>query len=445
MADKHYDSFPAEIVALKRDLAAAREQARTAEENSDVCEGALDIAMQREEAMLRLFDPDEKRVEEVLAIRGKCVSSSPLREQLAERDARIEKLAEMFDESSPCNDDCAFAAIASWVLPEDRKRVHEMRDLLREQLAAAREQARTAERKWQEYERDYILPCFRWAKEMGFDLEKLVHERAGKNCVVLFVEEIRSQLAARDAEVGSYRIALADIAEDCGPLKPYVANEAQGALAGVLAVAENALRAYSDRHPASPPTPTQDRSGREEADTCCGRPMTTNQERPGYMVCAVCGTHWPLAKQTAQPEPAPGVNSPILGGPVHISPPPDAKAAPERMTVARYLDGSTSLWADTIGSGWKEHYVRSDLHAAAIARAEALEKALRSLVDTLPRCDQHPDRPATRAWVRGAGRYCDECGLKHEPNPVHEYPRAQPLRNAIALLDPARTGPEKST
>ena len=28
---------------------------------------------------------------------------------------------------------------------------------------------------WQEYERDYILPCFRWAKELGIDLQELAY------------------------------------------------------------------------------------------------------------------------------------------------------------------------------------------------------------------------------------------------------------------------------
>jgi hypothetical protein len=61
--------------------------------------------------------------------------------------------------------------------------------------------------------------------------------------------------------------------------------------------------------------------------------------------------------------------------------------------------------------------------------AEGAIQALRDLVDALPRCDQHPDRPDTRAVVRGSTRYCDACGTG-----VPEYPRASPLRRAVALL-----------
>lgn len=61
-------------------------------------------------------------------------------------------------------------------------------------------------------------------------------------------------------------------------------------------------------------------------------------------------------------------------------------------------------------------------------RIEALESALTDLIDSLPKCDQCT-RPATRAWERGKGRYCDEDGLL-----VPDYPRAPALRKAIALL-----------
>jgi hypothetical protein len=85
--------------------------------------------------------------------------------------------------------------------------------------------------------------------------------------------------------------------------------------------------------------------------------------------------------------------------------------------------------------------VRTEYHTFVQQRDEARIKAtelgdiLRDLVYTLPRCDNHPDRPATRAWVRGAGRYCDECGTKVGMLPVHEYPRAAAVRKAQALLE----------
>ena len=53
--------------------------------------------------------------------------------------------------------------------------------------------AEQAERKWQEYERDYILPCFKWAEELGYDLHEAVRENPGRNCVDLFVRWLRGQ------------------------------------------------------------------------------------------------------------------------------------------------------------------------------------------------------------------------------------------------------------
>lgn len=45
-------------------------------------------------------------------------------------------------------------------------------DLAEEFFAAdkLREELTAANKKWQDYERDYILPCFEWAKESGLDL-----------------------------------------------------------------------------------------------------------------------------------------------------------------------------------------------------------------------------------------------------------------------------------
>jgi hypothetical protein len=62
----------------------------------------------------------------------------------------------------------------------------------------------------------------------------------------------------------------------------------------------------------------------------------------------------------------------------------------------------------------------------ALYRARAV---LRELVDALPRCD-HCHAPATRAHGRGGARYCDE----HAPAGCPPYPRAEPLRRALAAL-----------
>jgi hypothetical protein len=79
---------------------------------------------------------------------------------------------------------------------------------------------------------------------------------------------------------------------------------------------------------------------------------------------------------------------------------------------------------------------RQMLHAERARSAELCE-ALRALVESLPKCDVHIDRPATRAHERGGARYCDECGTRNPDmqNAVPEYPRAVSLRAAVALLE----------
>lgn len=63
-------------------------------------------------------------------------------------------------------------------------------------LEKAQDRAQQAMRKWQEYERDFILPCFRWARESGIDLEKLVSDNPGKNCVELLVRRLQADARA---------------------------------------------------------------------------------------------------------------------------------------------------------------------------------------------------------------------------------------------------------
>jgi hypothetical protein len=61
------------------------------------------------------------------------------RDMQAQRDealARVEKLTEMLDGLMPCGADCGVMALGAWVDPSDSKRVHEMRDLLRERVRA---------------------------------------------------------------------------------------------------------------------------------------------------------------------------------------------------------------------------------------------------------------------------------------------------------------------
>lgn len=46
-----------------------------------------------------------------------------------------------------------------------------------------------------------------------------------------------------------------------------------------------------------------------------------------------------------------------------------------------------------------------------------------AIVDALPRCEEHPDQPATRGRRAGGYRYCDECSGN-----VPEYPHAALVR-----------------
>jgi hypothetical protein len=62
-----------------------------------------------------------------------------------------------------------------------------------------------ANEKWKTYERDYILPTFQWAKELGIDLEALVREKAGKNCVEHFFGALKAKLVAAEAQLEAMR------------------------------------------------------------------------------------------------------------------------------------------------------------------------------------------------------------------------------------------------
>lgn len=70
---------------------------------------------------------------------------------------------------------------------------------LEQELEFARKQN---QEKWQGYERDYIHPCFKWAKEMGIDLEALVREGKG-NCVERLVKTLWLRLQAHETRIMS--------------------------------------------------------------------------------------------------------------------------------------------------------------------------------------------------------------------------------------------------
>jgi hypothetical protein len=54
---------------------------------------------------------------------------------------------------------------------------------------------RAAAEKWMGYERDFILPAFKFAESIGFDLHKAVTENPGKNCCTLLWERLRDDRA----------------------------------------------------------------------------------------------------------------------------------------------------------------------------------------------------------------------------------------------------------
>lgn len=72
---------------------------------------------------------------------------------------------------------------------------------------------------------------------------------------------------------------------------------------------------------------------------------------------------------------------------------------------------------------------------------DAVYATLRKLVESLPKCDEC-SKPATRAFERGAGRWCDDHKsvifgqntrrIYSEDAP--DYPRAEALREAMKLL-----------
>jgi len=69
-------------------------------------------------------------------------------------------------------------------------------DPLRAEVDRLRADVAHLNERWQTYEREYILPCFTWARGAGIDLERLVRESPGRNCVDLFVHELMTRTGA---------------------------------------------------------------------------------------------------------------------------------------------------------------------------------------------------------------------------------------------------------
>lgn len=76
---------------------------------------------------------------------------------------------------------------------DDRLYGVEVEDIL-DDLDEVTEKLSAANMKWLDYETTYILPVFRWGKELDIDVERLVRENPGSNCVELFVATLRAKL-----------------------------------------------------------------------------------------------------------------------------------------------------------------------------------------------------------------------------------------------------------
>lgn len=110
--------------------------------------------------------------------------------------------------------------------------------------------------------------------------------------------------------------------------------------------------------------------------------------------------------------------------------------------MACHCCGLTLLCAcrteDDGAQAWHDRYAASnDDNKRLRAQHATLRSLAEALVASLPKCDNHPDRPATKAVKRGSGRWCDECGdpkTWRGPYAAHDYPRAAPLRALVAEL-----------
>lgn len=77
--------------------------------------------------------------------------------------------------------------------------------------------------KWWDLEQNYVLPVFRWGREMEpkIELEQLVASNPGKNCIELFFAALRDRLTAAELNADACTTACGpafdEIAKLCGP------------------------------------------------------------------------------------------------------------------------------------------------------------------------------------------------------------------------------------
>ena len=428
------------IDKLESDLAAAREQARTAEAiRLTVC-GQCDAA-------LRYAACFKEQVAEYRSALGQ------LRFVVDSRRAQV--IEELLAKQAPPIQEAETGGDAS-----ARQECARLRD----HLVLALEKARTAENRADDEHHEVLV--------RGNDLCTLREQLAARD----------AEVAQRDEELGRMTDAYAVLVEATRGTP--AERRASEILAGTSPTPTQdevgeTVAAMVNETLEPLPAPTQDRSGRESghcggsdcdvpggcacACTTClptlnallPKPAPKPPEGPNPKCthpvpagerCAPCDREWVAIRRMGEvrPGPAPGAEAKhaywcrtncgslaqgIRCGlhehhectckrPAPISPPPDAKAAPEAIQLYRVLSGAwmvpcvdTSRGLD--GTVMPVTFIRQDIHTAAIARAEALEKALRDLVESAPKYSDFPNPMAARRAV-----------------------------SLLCQLDPARTGPE---
>jgi hypothetical protein len=70
----------------------------------------------------------------------------------------------------------------------------QQRDVLAQKVTGLQDQLAASDRKWWEYEREHILPCFEKAKKIGMDLQTRVHENPEKCSTAIFVDYLLQRL-----------------------------------------------------------------------------------------------------------------------------------------------------------------------------------------------------------------------------------------------------------
>jgi hypothetical protein len=88
-------------------------------------------------------------------------------------------------------------------------------------------QLQAAIAKWQDYEKNYILPTFGWAEKLDpkVELEQLVRDNPGKNCVELLFKHMLARISDlqlyKDAHEDASIPAFDEIVEICGLAKTW--------------------------------------------------------------------------------------------------------------------------------------------------------------------------------------------------------------------------------